>query len=103
MSPEMRKQMEQRRKEEFAKLAKELKMTPDQQKKVIAIQTATMPQMRKIFMAPGDMGSKRAAMQKVQAASMAKIQKVLSPEQFKKLQAKMAERRQFRGPGAGPR
>ena len=99
MTPEQKKQMEDMQKKQMEALAKELKLTPDQQKKMLAVHKDVSAKVMKIMQSTGDQSSKMKAGMALQTEAMAKIKKILKPEQFAKLQEKMKSRMG----GGGPR
>jgi Spy/CpxP family protein refolding chaperone len=98
MTPEQKKQMDDMQKKQMEALAKELKLTPDQQKKMLDVQKDISAKVIKLMQSPGDQGAKMKAGMALQTEAMAKIKKILKPDQFAKLQEKMKSRM-----GGGPR
>ncbi|UOQ77637.1 hypothetical protein MUN84_02845 [Hymenobacter sp. 5516J-16] len=87
----------------LAEMTKELNLTADQQTKVAAIQQEQMQQMQTLR-ASGETTDRQARMQQMRSldeSTNAKLQGVLTPEQFQQYQAKKQERMRRHGPPAG--
>ncbi|UPL47617.1 hypothetical protein [Hymenobacter sublimis] len=87
----------------LAEMTKELNLTADQQTKVAAIQQEQMQQMQTLR-ASGETTDRQARMQQMRSldeSTNAKLQGVLTPEQFQQYQAKKQERMRRPGPPAG--
>ncbi|GAB2785866.1 Spy/CpxP family protein refolding chaperone [Hymenobacter luteus] len=87
----------------LAEMTKELNFTADQQTKVAAIQQEQMQQMKSLR-ASGETTGRQARMQQMRSleeSTDAKLQGVLTPEQFQQYQAKKQERMRRPGPQGG--
>jgi len=84
----------ERVKNQLERYQPELQLNAEQTAKFEAVLLAEAEQMGKLFEASnGDREAMRASREKLTAETTAKVKGVLTPEQFKKYEAMMAERR----------
>jgi Spy/CpxP family protein refolding chaperone len=86
ITPEMKKQMDKMREERYKQIAKELKLTPDQLKKMRAADDKVQAKAMKILQGPGEQQTKMPKLMALQGEVMAEYKKFLKPNQYKKFE-----------------
>lgn len=103
MTPEQKAQLSKMREARYKQAAKDLKLTPDQIKKMRAADDKIQAKAMKIMEGPGDQQSKMPKLMGMRAELLAEYKKFLKPDQYKKVEEMMNQQMGGMGRGGAPK
>ncbi len=102
MTPEQKAQLSKMREERYKQVGKELKLTPDQLKKMRAADDKVQAKAMKIMQGPGDQQAKMPKLMALRPELLAEYKKFLKPDQLKKVE-EMMNKQMGMGRGGAPK